>query len=84
MSRKGWFRKLVKWADVAYVPHYAYPVIPRVKELGRKVIVHLHDYQPISYTSVISHSDDFKSDFTRTFYYESHQHGLMRALIHRH
>jgi len=81
VSREGWFRRLVEWADVVYVPRYAYPVIPRVKELGRRVIVHLHDYQPISYTSVIFHGDNFKSDFTRTFYYELHQHGLMRALV---
>jgi len=81
VSREGWFRRLVEWADVVYIPHYAYPVIPSVKELGRRVIVHLHDYQPISYTSVIFHGDNFKSDFTRTFYYELHQHGLMRALV---
>ena len=81
VSREGWFRKLVKWADVVYIPRYAYSVIPRVKELGRRVIVHLHDYQPISYTSVIFHGDNFKSDFTRTFYYELHQHGLVRALV---
>ncbi len=81
VSREGWFRKLVKWADVVYIPHYAYPVIPSVKELGRSVIVHLHDYQPISYTSVIFHGDNFKSDFTRTFYHELHQHGLMRVLV---
>jgi glycosyltransferase involved in cell wall biosynthesis len=81
VSREGWFRKLVKWADVVYIPHYAYPVIPSVKELGRRVIVHLHDYQPISYTSVMFHGDDFKSDFTRTFHYELHQHGLVRALV---
>jgi glycosyltransferase involved in cell wall biosynthesis len=81
VSREGWFKKLVEWADVVYVPRYAYPVIPRVKELGRRVIVHLHDYQPVSYTSVIFHGDDFKSDFTRTFHYELHQHGLVRALV---
>ena len=74
-------RKLVEWADVVYIPHYAYPVIPSVKELGRRVIIHLHDYQPISYTSVILHGDNFKSDFTRTFHYELHQHGLVRALV---
>ena len=81
VSREGWFRKLVEWADVVYIPRYAYSVIPRVKELGRRVIVHLHDYQPVSYTSVIFHGDNFKSDFTRTFYYELHQHGLVRALV---
>jgi len=81
VSREVWFKKLVEWADVVYIPRYVYPVIPRVKELGRRVIVHLHDYQPISYTSVIFHGDDFGGDFMRTFYYELYQHGLVRALV---
>ena len=40
---------LIKEADVVYVPRLANPVIPLAKELGKKAIVHLHDYQPISY-----------------------------------
>jgi hypothetical protein len=56
-------------------------VIPVAKALKRRVIVHLHDYQPISYTAVIFHNDRFRSDFTRTFYYETHQHGLAKALV---
>ena len=81
LCKEGWFRRLVKWADIVYIPRYAYPVIPVAKALKRKVIVHLHDYQPTSYTAVIFHNDRFRSDFTRTFYYESHQHGLAKALI---
>jgi glycosyltransferase involved in cell wall biosynthesis len=81
LCREDWFRRLVEWADVVYVPRYAYPVIPMAKALKRRVVVHLHDYQPISYTAVIFHNDRFRSDFTRTFYYESHQHGLAKALI---
>jgi len=34
VSREGWFRKLVEWADVVYIPHYAYPVIPSDCERG--------------------------------------------------
>jgi glycosyltransferase involved in cell wall biosynthesis len=81
LCKEGWFRRLVEWADVIYVPRYAYPVIPMAKALKRRVVVHLHDYQPISYTAVIFHNDRFRSDFTRTFYYESHQHGLAKALV---
>jgi glycosyltransferase involved in cell wall biosynthesis len=81
LCKDDWFKRLVEWADIVYVPRYAYPVIPMAKALKRRVIVHLHDYQPISYTAVIFHNDRFGSDFTRTFYYESHQHGLAKALV---
>ncbi|ADY01289.1 glycosyltransferase (type 1) [Vulcanisaeta moutnovskia 768-28] len=81
VSREGWFRRLVEWADVVYVPRYAYPVIPLAKALGKRVVVHLHDYQPVSYTATVFHNDSFRSDFSRTFHYELHEHGLMRALI---
>ena len=81
LSREGWFKKLIKWADVVYVPRYAYPLIPTAKALKKMVIVHLHDYQPISYTAVIFHDDQFRSDLARTFHYELHQHGLVKALF---
>jgi glycosyltransferase involved in cell wall biosynthesis len=74
-------RGLIRWADVVYVPRYAYPIIPLAKALGKRVVVHLHDYQPVSYTAVVFHGDSFRSDFSRTFHYELHDHGLMRALI---
>jgi glycosyltransferase involved in cell wall biosynthesis len=81
LCKENWFRRLVEWADIVYIPRYAYPVIHVAKTLKRRVVVHLHDYQPISYTAVIFHNDRFRSDFMRTFYYESHQHGLAKALI---
>jgi glycosyltransferase involved in cell wall biosynthesis len=81
LSKEGWFRGLIEWADIVYIPRYAYSLIPIAKDLGKRVVVHLHDYQPISYTAVIFHNDLFKSDFKRTFHYELHQHGLARALI---
>ena len=34
---------------MVYVPRLCYPVISQAKDLGKGVIVHLHDYQPISY-----------------------------------
>src|SRR5207253_2040374 len=40
---------LIKDAGVIYVPRLCYPVISQAKNLGKSVIVHLHDYQPISY-----------------------------------
>jgi len=81
LCREGWFKRLIEWADVVYVPRYIYPLIPIAKALGKRVVVHLHDYQPTSYTAVIFYNDRFKSDFKRTFHYELHQHGLAKALI---
>jgi glycosyltransferase involved in cell wall biosynthesis len=47
------FQKILAVSDVVYIPRYAFPLIPLAKRLGKKVIIHLHDYIPISYTSVI-------------------------------
>src|SRR5439155_7511528 len=46
---RGVLAPLIKDADVVYVPRLCYPVISQAKHLGKGVIVHLHDYQPISY-----------------------------------
>ena len=43
----------IRAADVIYIPRYAYPVIPLAKKLGKRVVVHLHGYAPVSYTSVV-------------------------------
>jgi len=47
------FKKLVKESDIVYVPRFAFPIIPFAKKLNKKVVVHLHDYIPISYTAVV-------------------------------
>lgn len=49
---KKYYRNLVKKFDIIYIP-YGYPLIPLAKELDKRVIVHLHDYQPIAYNSTI-------------------------------
>lgn len=53
LARQIWFLKAIHNCDVVYIPRYCYPLIPLVKKLNKKVIVHLHDYQPISYNAVI-------------------------------
>jgi len=40
-------RKLLRWADVVYVPRFWFSAIPLAKALGKPVITHLHDYIPI-------------------------------------
>ena len=42
----SFFRKMIKWADVVYIPRLWFSVIPFVKFYGKPVVVHLHDYIP--------------------------------------
>jgi len=55
VTAQPWFLRLVNDSDIVYIPRYCYPVIPIAKKLGKKVVVHLHDYQPISYNGVVFH-----------------------------
>ncbi|MEM1831155.1 MAG: hypothetical protein QXJ97_06445 [Desulfurococcaceae archaeon] len=53
LTKERWFRKLIDSSDAVYVPRYCYPLIPVAKGLSKRVVVHLHDYQPISYNSIV-------------------------------
>jgi len=53
LTRSRAFEKLVERADVVYVSGFAFPVIPLAKRLGKRVVVHLHGYIPVSYTAVV-------------------------------
>lgn len=55
LGRTSSFRKMLKDVDILYIPRYCYPVIPLAKRLGKKVIAHLHDYQPLAYNAAILH-----------------------------
>jgi glycosyltransferase involved in cell wall biosynthesis len=37
------FMKLIKWADVVYIPRFWFSAIPIAKALRKHVVVHLHD-----------------------------------------
>jgi len=43
----GFMKKLMKWADVVYIPKFWYSAIPFAKIYGKPVIVHLHGYTPV-------------------------------------
>lgn len=47
------FRKLLKGIDIVYVPRMAFPLVPYVKKHGKKVVVHLHDYVPVTYAAAV-------------------------------
>lgn len=53
LAKQNWFLKLVDSSDIVYIPRYCYPIIPTVKKLGKRVVVHLHDYQPVSYNAIV-------------------------------
>lgn len=53
LARRREFRKLLSESDVLYIPRFAYPLIPVAKALGKRVVVHLHGYTPISYSAVV-------------------------------
>ncbi|MEZ0346068.1 MAG: glycosyltransferase family 4 protein [Infirmifilum sp.] len=77
------FRKLIDWADVVYIPsHKLLPMALAVKHLDerKRVVLHLHNYQPIRYTSVyMSRASPSLIEDVRVEYLE---HGsLLRALL---
>jgi glycosyltransferase involved in cell wall biosynthesis len=43
----GFMKKMMKWADVVYVPRFWFSAIPLAKAYRRPVITHFHDYIPI-------------------------------------
>lgn len=40
----NFFKKLITWADIVYIPRYWFSAIPIAKAYGKPVLVHLHDY----------------------------------------
>ncbi|MEM2622867.1 MAG: glycosyltransferase family 4 protein, partial [Candidatus Nezhaarchaeales archaeon] len=81
LARKHWFRKLISSSDVVYIPRYCYPLIPVAKRLGRRVVVHLHDYQPVSYNSIVF-SEQIARSRVNAVSFEVLEHGsVARALF---
>jgi len=82
LANRRLVEEAIERADVVYIPRFSYPVIPVAKKLGKKVVVHLHDYQPVSYTAVILSSEVERpmSDLKRTFMLEHTSKPLPIAL----
>ncbi|MGD0329217.1 MAG: glycosyltransferase family 4 protein [Nitrososphaeria archaeon] len=87
-SKLGSFNKIIKNNDITYIPRLAYPLVPNAKKLGKKVLVHLHDYQPITYCAgVFSRTaSDFKfgllDDIRRSMEFEIlEKHNVYKALL---
>lgn len=58
LSKFHWFNRLVKESDIVYIPRVAYPVIPLAKKYRKRVVVHLHNYQPIEFQSIITFNSE--------------------------
>jgi glycosyltransferase involved in cell wall biosynthesis len=51
-------RRLLKWADVVYIPRFWYSAIPLAKAYKKPVIVHSHDFISICPLSVLYNSSE--------------------------
>jgi len=58
LARQSWFLNALLNCDIIYIPRYCYPLIPFAKKLGKRVVVHLHDYQPVSYNAVVFNGEE--------------------------
>jgi len=58
LARRHWFLKLISNSNVVYIPKYCYPLMPIVKGFGKRIMTHLHDYQPVSYNAVVLKNGD--------------------------
>ena len=82
-SMKQRYKGLMRRFDTIYIP-YGYPVIPIAKESGKKVVVHLHDYQPVVYNSTILFDQSISSlrEIAYELNYELLEHdSIKRALL---
>lgn len=52
-NARNWLSEIIKKVDAVYIPRLAYPAIPLARRCEAEVIVHLHDYQPITYCSAV-------------------------------
>jgi len=79
---RRYYRNLMKRYDVIYIP-YGYELIPVSKELDKKVIVHVHDYQPITYSTVIlhNHQSSLIHDIKTDLVFELLEHGDYKRAI---
>jgi len=80
------FVRLLREHSVLYIPLSAYPLIPTAKQRGLRVVVHLHNYMPVRYTSVknffepdtVSILDEFELAVFHEYYV---QKSLLRTLL---
>ncbi|MEM2780193.1 MAG: glycosyltransferase family 4 protein [Candidatus Bathyarchaeia archaeon] len=80
---KNLVKRLVRKYDIVYIPSHCYPIVPIAKKFNKNVVVHLHDYQPVSFSATMFAWEDkvLMNDSKRTFMREYADEGLIRAFI---
>jgi len=73
---------LTRRFDVIYIP-FGYQLIPIAKELDKRVIVHLHDYQAVAYNSTIlpGHKKGLMQDVKAELNFELLEHGSIKRAM---
>jgi len=61
-------RKMMKWADVVYIPRFWFSAIPLAKAFGKPVIMHLHDYISVCSLAVLYNAIDAKACDCRSIF----------------
>jgi len=83
LTNTRYIRKLVEKADAVYIPsHTLMPmaIIAKLMKPSVKVVLHLHNYQALTYTSIVL--ADRKPDAITDIIIEYREHGsLLRALL---
>jgi glycosyltransferase involved in cell wall biosynthesis len=86
LRRNERFEEMLSKHNILYIPLAAYPLIPFAKRKGLKVVVHLHNYAPIRYSSIKYYFEpetlDVIKEFRYAVFHEFHiQKSISRALL---
>jgi len=63
LSREDRLKGFIRDSDVVYIPRLCYPLAPVARKLGKKVLVHLHDYTPVSYSAAVPSPYERTADY---------------------
>jgi glycosyltransferase involved in cell wall biosynthesis len=69
LRRDERFKEILSDHNILYIPLAAYPLIPFAKRKGLKVVVHLHNYAPIRYSSIKYYFESETLDVIKEFRY---------------
>ncbi len=84
LMASDWFKRLLDQSDTVYIPRYSYPIIHMAKQNGKKVIIHLHNYQLITYCSLVLDSQyqpSFLGELQHSTRYEILENGSPRKAL---
>ncbi|WFO75976.1 glycosyltransferase family 4 protein [Desulfurococcaceae archaeon MEX13E-LK6-19] len=76
-------RKLINKHDIIYITDHSYILIPLAWKEEKKIIVHLHDYQPISASSVLIYwnGHTLNSKYSTLYYEILQKRSLARGIV---